>query len=301
MLKPFERIALTGRGNDPRTIQALQRVAEHLRPRCRTVTIDAEMGDCDSLPLTQLNKQSIAQDADLIIVVGGDGTLLNAARRFVDMQIPMMGINLGRLGFLNDISPSQLEMLDPILQGEYVEEPRMLLDVSVFVEERLVRRSYALNDAVLHKWNSARMIEFDLFVEGRLLNSHRSDGMIIATPTGSTAYALSSGGPIVHPALDSFLMVPICPHTLSNRPIMLSANSQIRIFVHPSSQPFSRISCDGQVDLEIEADTQAYIHISTLAHRLKLIHPANHDFFETLRAKLKWGESSYQGRPPHAD
>jgi NAD+ kinase len=177
----------------------------------------------------------------------------------------------------------------------------MLLEVSILCDDQVQQKSYALNDAVLYKWNSARMIEFDVTVDGRFLNYHRSDGMILSTPTGSTAYALSSGGPIVHPALDAFLLVPICPHTLSNRPVMLSATSQIEILIHPPSKDFTRISCDGQVDLELTPYTDPVIRITALPDRLRLIHPANHDFFDILRAKLKWGERSDRRHTRHAD
>lgn len=193
---------------------------------------------------------------------------------------------------MNDVSPSHLQALDAILAGDYLEDARMMLDVRVLRQGDMVRRGLALNDAVLFKWNSARMIEFDVFVDGKLLNAHRSDGMIISSPTGSTAYALSAGGPIMTPDLDAMLLTPVSAHTLSSRSVIVPATSRIEIQVQPNSLASARISCDGQYNLPLDADHAELVTITALPERLRLIHPRDHDFFDILRTKLHWGDRS---------
>lgn len=297
----FRRISLTGRAEDAQTQHTLSQVAGYLETRGYHALIDPavyapapESTSCaDSAwggqpPCTQ----PPCAPCDLVIVVGGDGTLLGAARRFVLSGTPLLGINLGRLGFLNDVSPSHLQALDAILAGDYLEDARMMLDVRVLRQGDVVRRGIALNDAVLFKWNSARMIEFDVFVDGKLLNAHRSDGMIISSPTGSTAYALSAGGPIMTPDLDAMLLTPVSAHTLSSRSVIVPATSRIEIQVQPNSLASARISCDGQYNLPLDADHAELVKITALPERLRLIHPRDHDFFDILRTKLHWGDRS---------
>lgn len=301
MTSGFQRICLTGRAEDPPTCVTIERVAEFLSQRDKEVSIDFSLPMDPELTACELSTQrpncagkqtSKELSYDLVIVVGGDGTLLSAARRYVHLQVPLLGINLGRLGFLNDISPHQLEALDAIMAGNYVEDARMMLDVSIRQGDDEIRRGTALNDAVLHKWNSARMIEFDIFVDQKMLNAHRSDGMIISTPTGSTAYALSSGGPIMVPEIDAFLLTPVSAHTLSSRPVVVKPSSQITIKVKQASLSCARISCDGQYDLPLSPFEEDSIEITALPQRLRLIHPLNHDFFDILRTKLNWGDRS---------
>lgn len=291
MKRRFQTIGISAKNRTPHTLETVHRVADFLIKRGRDVIIDKSIPENPDLPCQQLTIEQLGQQSELIIIVGGDGTLLNAARTFVDFNVPLLGINLGRLGFLVDVSPDEIDELDNILNGYYIEDNRMLLDVQIMQGKKVLRRGHALNDAVLYKWNTARMVEFAIYIDGQLLNAHRSDGLIISTPTGSTAYALSGGGPIVHPEIDAFLLVPICPHTLSNRPFMISANSKIEIRMQPESISYCRISCDGQYDLEI--DQEVTIQITKLPNKIRLIHPANHDFFEILRAKLRWGDNAH--------
>lgn len=232
----------------------------------------------------------LAASVDLLITVGGDGTLLGAARLLAEREIPLLGVNLGRLGFLTDISPADMtERLGRILQGEFDEERRFLLRIEILREERVVNSQLAFNDAVIHKWNTARLIEFETYVNGRLVEFQRSDGLIISTPTGSTAYALSGGGPLMEPSLDAILMVPICPHTLSNRPIVVGGGSLIELIVCGSTDPQNvRVSCDGQVGQVIERGDR--VRISRHPRDIRLIHPQGHDHFNIMRTKLGWSE-----------
>ena len=244
-----------------------------------------------TLPPSELETvdfEQLGQRCDLAIVVGGDGTILHSARALADYDIPLVGINLGRLGFLADISPDDMmEKLGEILDGDYHEEKRFLLISHVERDGKIIDEGYAFNDVVIHKWNSVRMIEFETYVDGQLVNGQRSDGMIISTPTGSTAYALSGGGPILHPSMNAIILVPICPHTLSNRPLVIDADSDIELVVKPGSQPHVRITLDGQDNFEILDEDR--IVIRKKDKPVRLIHPAGHDHYQLLRAKMGWG------------
>jgi len=228
----------------------------------------------------------LAAGCDLAIVVGGDGTLLNAARQMADHGIPLLGVNLGRLGFLVDFSPRDIDdTLTAVLRGQYDEDRRFLLTARIGERPPVL----AFNDVVLHKWNIARMIEFETWIDGRFVYTQRSDGLIVSTPTGSTAYALSGGGPLLAPSLEAIALVPICPHTLSNRPIVVHAGSQIEISVGAHTDPSDvRITCDGAATLTIDAGEKLQIGRHPTA--VRLLHPVGHDHFNVLRAKLGWGE-----------
>jgi NAD+ kinase len=290
--RQFPRIALVAKPGAANAVETLGTVVDLLLARGHSVRLDAAAGsllpraDLASAPLA-----SLVRDADLVIVVGGDGTLLHAARTAADAGVPLLGINLGRLGFLTDISPDDLATaLDPILAGDYVEDPRCVIRADVEAGAATRASRTAFNDVVVHKWNTARLIEFETYIDGRFVNIQRSDGLIVSTPTGSTAYALSGGGPILHPALDALVLVPICPHTLSNRPLVVSGESCVEIVVNGHSDYESvRVTCDGQDTLEIA--TGERIRIRKHSCGVRLIHPRGHDHFELLRAKLGWSET----------
>ena len=211
-----------------------------------------------------------------------------------DKEIPLLGVNMGRLGFLADISISNMtDGLDLILAGDYDEEKRFLLNTEIIRKEQVVAHELSFNDTVMHKWNTARLIEFETYVNGRFVDFQRSDGLIISTPTGSTAYALSGGGPLMVPDLDALLMVPICPHTLSNRPIVVGGSSIIDLIVCGRTDHENvRISCDGQDGMPIEKND--IVRISRYPKDIRLIHPSGHDHFDIMRAKLDWGEHPSQ-------
>jgi NAD+ kinase len=294
----FQTVGIIGKQHaDTQVGRTIIRLMAYLRTRGLALRLDpvaagaseamAGDGDVNAAAVEQLPVDALGQTCDLIIVVGGDGTLLHAARELAPADVPLLGINLGRLGFLVDISPDHLEShLDRILAGDFHTDARAMLEVSTDGVD-----GHAVNDIVVHKWNSVRMIELETWIDGQFVNVQRSDGVIVSTPTGSTAYALSGGGPLVHPALDALLLVPICPHTLSNRPLVVGGDSEIELRIRDYQHEQVRLTCDGQIDLPL-AEGRG-IHIRRSVHRLKLLHPPGHDHYSILRAKLGWGS---QGR-----
>ena len=225
---------------------------------------------------------------DLAIAIGGDGTMLRAARLLADYNVPLLGINRGRLGFLADIPADAVEShLAQILDGQYVEDERFQLHCQVDRGGKTVLESSAFNDVIIQKWNIAKLVELQTFVNGTLLHSQRGDGMIISSPTGSTAYALSGGGPILHPSLDALVLVPICPHTLSNRPIVIDGNSTVEVVVGTPEIDRASLTCDGDITCELQTNDRVIIRKKD--KRIRLIHPRSHDHFSILRAKLHWG------------
>jgi NAD+ kinase len=287
--KGFARVGIVGKTGDAAIDEPLREVAGFLTRRGIDTVVDARVAegidDVTAMPLAEIGHRT-----DLVIVVGGDGTLLHTARELADSDVRILGINRGRLGFLADIGYDQMhDALDRILSGDYQEDLRFMLDAEVRDEANEVRgHSRALNDVVIHKWNTARMIEFETWIDGRFVDTQRSDGMIVSTPTGSTAYALSGGGPLVSPGLNAILLVPICPHTLSNRPIVVSGDSVLELVVSERTTGDQvHITCDGQTSFAVPRGHRVVLRKS--ACPVRLIHPAGHDHFHTLRAKLGWG------------
>lgn len=233
------------------------------------------------------SNEEIGDACDLVIVVGGDGSLLSAARMLAKHSVPVLGVNRGRLGFLTDIKPDDIESsVGAVLNGDYSLEKRFLLDVWIIREGDIIGQAAALNDVVVNSGTSAQMIEFDLSINEEFVYHQRSDGLIICTPTGSTAYSLSGGGPIMHPSLDAIGLVPMFPHTLSSRPIVVQGDSEIQITIRNSNQIHPPVTCDGQVTMIAQpGDT---VHISKKPHKLLLIHPPGHSFYASCRGKLGW-------------
>lgn len=233
-----------------------------------------------------VTSEKIPKDCDLIIVVGGDGSLLTAAHIALPNGLPVLGINRGRLGFLTDIHPDELTKIQAVLEGHYRQEKRFLIQMKLTQDEKIINEDNALNDVVLLPGDVAQMIEFDITVNEQFVCSQRADGMIVATPTGSTAYALSGGGPILHPALNAVVLVPMFPHTLSSRPIVLSGDSRIVMTISPSNETSPYISCDGQT--RVPAPPGSRIEITKKSELLCLIHPVDYNYYNTLREKLGW-------------
>lgn len=244
--------------------------------------------DKEGIESTQYcSRSKMAETCDLVIVVGGDGSLLHAARDVVDLDVPILGVNRGRLGFLTDISPNEMEArVADVLDGNYVATERFMLEANVIRNGSIVDSGIALNDVILESSGSVRMIEFELVINGQFVYSQRADGLIIATPTGSTAYALSGGGPIVHPNLEAIDIVPINPHTLSNRPILVDARSVLEVNVPETNTVEPLVVCDGQHYLK--ARLGDLIQVRRKDKPLKLLHPVEHDFYATCRTKLNW-------------
>lgn len=285
----FSTIGLIGRLGGDRAVYTLKRLIKFLERESKHVLLDDNLSRV--LPdhaCEAVSREQLGQRADLVIVVGGDGSLLGAARSLARHKVPVLGVNRGRLGFLTDISPDDIdEKVSEVLAGKFMMESRFLLDMAVTRNGKPVGQGDALNDVVLHPGQFIRMIEFELYIDGQFVYSQRSDGLIVSTPTGSTAYALSGGGPIMHPRLEAIVLVPMNPHTLSSRPIVVDGNSEIKILIGDHNTTSPHVTCDGQTHVVAEPGDE--IHIHKKPHRLQLIHPLNHNFYETCRTKLGWG------------
>ena len=236
----------------------------------------------------QANWQTIGEKANLVIVVGGDGSMLYAARLMASYNIPLLGVNRGYLGFLTDIQPQQVtEKVSEVLAGEYTQERRFLLEADIEGDDSQERYSDALNDIVLYPGEISRMIEFEVYINDSFVYSLRGDGLIISTPTGSTAYSLSAGGPIMSPSINAISLVPMFPHTLSSRPISIDADSKVDIVFSQANENEPRLSCDGQVRFPVAPGEK--ICIRKRKEDLWLLHPKDYDYFRLLRTKLGWG------------
>ena len=299
--RPTDRswVALAGRAADPRVAEAMRLLARHLRAQGRTVRVaDGEsLGFRDDGVRTVL-EPDLACDAALVVAVGGDGTLLHAARMAAVADVPVLGVNRGRLGFLADVGPEQmLESVDDALAGRCLAERRMLLAAHVTVDGRETD-ALALNDVVITKRETGRTVDVRTWVNGVYVNTHGGDGFIVATPTGSTAYALSCGGPIVHPSLDAVVLVPVSPHTLSDRPIVVPAGSVIEIELNDRFESRAQVVCDGNVLCDLESG--ARVRVERAKVTATLLHPPGHDYYRILRSKLHWGRGTREGQPPGA-
>jgi NAD+ kinase len=288
MKTPFQRIGLIAKQNSPSIIETFERLIAFLAKRGHTLTLEAESATLLSKqPYPLVSKEELSEN-DLVIVVGGDGSLLKAARAITCSKTPILGINRGRLGFLADILPQHMEKeLTAILEGNYVSEARFLLKAKVIRQEKIFAEATALNDVVLYSSGVSRMIDFEVYVNQHFVLRQQADGIIVATPTGSTAYALSAGGPVVYPTLNAITLAPMCPHTLSSRPIVVEGNSKIKLLISSNNNKTeTKLSCDGQTHFALQLlDT---IEIEKYEHELCLIHPANHNYYTILREKLGW-------------
>src|SRR6056297_169405 len=292
MSRSFKTIALTGKYEDPRVGDSMLILARHLSAAGARLLLDPGIRmNFDDVRVESLPEAELGDAADLVIAVGGDGTMLYASRLVAGRDVPLLGINRGRLGFLADITPGEmLRRLDEVLDGVYEEERRLMLEAVIENGESAPRRALALNDVVLQKRAVGRMLDFENWIDGVYVNTHGGDGLIIATPTGSTAYALSGGGPIIHPSLDAIALVPICPHTLSDRPIVVRADARIEVRVLQRPDTLAAVSCDGLPLGELTAGQRLLVRAA--AERVLLIHPRGHDYFRLLRSKLHWGRGS---------
>ena len=271
MSQSFKNIVIVGRRDDPRVVEPLELLTAHL------AAIDVGLLDASDVA-----------SADLVIAIGGDGTMLYASRLVAQHNIPILGINRGRLGFLADVTPDEMiTSVDHVLGGNFAVDSRLLL------EARLSRSTgddvvtYALNDVVLQRRETGRMVDFETRIDGQFVNTHSGDGLIVATPTGSTAYALSCGGPIIEPQLDAVVIVPICPHTLTDRPIVISSDRAVEVSLLQRDETKAEITVDGFSMGSIWPDDK--LQISAANSRVTLVHPPGYDFYEILRSKLFWG------------
>ena len=287
-MSEFQNIGLIGRTESDSAVLSLKRLMAFLQREGYSVVLEKNTAnDVVNHNARVSSKDKLGELCDLVIVVGGDGSLLAAARALAKFSVPLLGINRGRLGFLTDITPDQIEQkVGEVLSGKYMAESRFLLDMSVTRDSKPIGKGSSLNDVVIHPGEYIRMIEFDLFIDGQFVYTQRSDGLIVSTPTGSTAYALSGGGPIMHPKLDAIVVVPMNPHTLSSRPIVVEGSSEFKIVVGQHNTTHSYVTCDGHDQVITEPGDVIRIHKKP--HRLTLIHPIDHNFYETCRSKLNW-------------
>lgn len=286
MSSPFKTIALIGKYENPEIVKPLLRLGQYLQNRSLEVLLDcltASQVAAKQYPALAL--EEIGTRADLAIVLGGDGTMLNIARKLAPFDVPLVGINQGRLGFLTDLSiDTMLETVGAMLDGRYVTERRMLLNAEVIRSEASVFSALALNDVAVNRGSGGSMIEFEVRINGEYVYSLRADGLIVATPTGSTAYALSSGGPILHPSLDLIALVPVSPHTLSNRPIVVGPDATVEILLHRTAD--ARVHCDSHFHFDLQESDKVVVRRSP--HTVRLLHSADHSYYRMLREKLGW-------------
>ena len=281
----FRHVALVGRTGSAHVVDSLRTVLGALEAAEVDVVLEAATAQMLGCP-SGIARERIGEGADLVVVVGGDGSILGVARDVADTGIPVLGVNRGGLGFLADIAPSQIaDKVAAVLRGEHTVEDRFLLDARVFRAGAEVNVATALNDVVVHAGSMSRMMDLRLAIDDEFVYDQRSDGLIVSTPTGSTAYALSAGGPIMHPKLDAVVVVPMFPHTLASRPLVVHGASRISIRIGGAAAT-PRVSCDSQVDQELEANDE--VRITKHPQPLRLAFPVTHNFYESCRSKLDW-------------
>ncbi|EHD0091911.1 NAD(+) kinase [Vibrio vulnificus] len=294
MKKPFNVIAIIGKPRDQQAIQTHRDLYHWLNSLGYQVFIDDRL----SAILNDVPEEHFAglvelgEKADLAIVVGGDGNMLGAARILSRFNTRVIGVNRGNLGFLTDLNPEDFQQsLKAVLDGAYIEEERFLLEAEIHRHGQVKSHNAALNEAVLHPGQVAHMIEFEVYIDESFAFSLRADGLIVSTPTGSTAYSLSGGGPILSPSLNAISLVPMFPHTLSSRPLVVDGNRRIKLQVSPDNRGTQEVSCDGQVSLPVSPGDE--IHIYQSPNRLRLIHPKDYSYYHVLRNKLGWSSKLF--------
>lgn len=293
MTSPFKTIGLIGKENHTASIETFISLYDFLTERGFSPIIEENVAKyLPKQPSYTANLVELGQQSDLVIIVGGDGNMLGAARVLSRYDVAVIGVNRGNLGFLTDLNPDDFEdTLSEVLNGEFKTEIRFLLDVTVFRHGSLKSQNSAMNEIVLHADKVAHMIEFDAYIDESFVFHQRSDGLIISTPTGSTAYSLSGGGPIVQPNLNAMTLVPMFPHSLTSRPLVIDGDSEVKIIVSKANDAQLQISCDSHVSISVLPGDE--IHIKKHALGLRLIHPVNHDYYDVLRKKLHWGRQNY--------
>jgi NAD+ kinase len=293
MAFPVRTCALVGRFADPRVAESVGALLPHLESRGVEVLVRKDAELAAGAPVTRVAESAFAGRVDLMIAVGGDGTLLYAARLVARHGVPLLGVNRGRLGFLTDIMPQDmLQSVDAALAGELEADKRPLLSARLHRAGGALAESFALNDVVMQKHDTGRTLDFETRIDGTYVNTHDGDGIIVASPTGSTAYALSCSGPIIEPHLPALVMVPICAHTLSDRPIVVAAHRVIEVVLLARPDTQANVTCDGAL---LGALTPAdRLEVTTATEQVTLLHPPGHDYFRLLRSKLRWGRGSFE-------
>ncbi|MFQ5582389.1 MAG: NAD(+)/NADH kinase [Mariprofundaceae bacterium] len=285
----MKRIGISIKPDDARAAELATELSDWLKQRSCTVVMDAEIEHTsaeEALPLRQM-----PTEVDLMVVLGGDGTLLHVGRRFIGHDTPILGINAGRLGFLTDTPiGSMFDVVEEVLKGNIKTKLYMGLVAETLRQGKSLNTGYAMNDVVLQRNDHPRMIEFEMQVRGQFVFRLRADGLVLATPAGSTAYALSSGGPIVHPEINAISVVPICPHTLSNRPIVVPAEDSIELTL-TDSPALAALNLDGQEHMELQKGDQIVVK---KAGTISLVYLPGRHYYEVLRSKLHWAGQADQ-------
>jgi NAD+ kinase len=291
MAPAFKTVALIGRYKSRDVAEPLTALGRFLAARGCNVLMEKETAAESGVDaFAAVDRAEIATRADLVVVLGGDGSMLTAARSLAQAGVPLVGVNQGRLGFLTDIALGKMiEQMGKVLDGEYRVEPRTMLDAAVQRADSVRFSTLALNDVVVNKGATGRLIEFMVDIDGEFVYDLRADGLIVATPTGSTAYALSSNGPILQPGVPGLALVPICPHTLSNRPIAVSDAAVIQITIKRAADAL--LHFDGHPSFELEEGDR--VTVKRAEHVVKLVHPPGYSYYAMLREKLHWSEALF--------
>jgi NAD+ kinase len=293
MAFPVRTCALVGRFADPRIAESVAALVPHLASRGVEVLVsqDAELPP-DAQGARHVPEGEFGTRADLVIAVGGDGTLLYGARLVARHGVPLIGVNRGRLGFLTDVMPQDmLQSVDAALAGRLAQDERPLLSARLYRADGSIAEAFALNDVVMQKHDTGRTLDFETRINGTYVNTHDGDGIIVASPTGSTAYALSCSGPIIEPHLPALVIVPICAHTLSDRPIVVAADRIVEVVLLERPDTQANVTCDGMVLGALAPGDR--LEVTTASERVTLLHPPGHDYYKLLRSKLHWGRGSY--------
>jgi NAD+ kinase len=286
--RPIKTVGLFGKPGDKSVARVIDGLCDFLRRRQLSLLLEkstATLIDHPRAPSRSMDE--IGKEIDLALVIGGDGTVLGVARHLANDGVPLIGVNVGRLGFLADISTDDmLQVIGKILDGDFQTEERFLLAAEIVRDGKAVETANAFNDVVVNKGGLARLIELETYIDGEFVSGTRADGIIVATPTGSTAYALSAGGPILHPTLPAIALVPICPHTLSHRPLVVNSNARIEIVMIGDQSAY--VTFDGQSSYSLRHNDR--IRVSRAKMPVTLIHPSQRNHYEVLRVKLHWGK-----------
>ena len=293
MAFPVRRCALVGRFADPRIAESVATLLPHLAGRGVEVLVTEDAGLGGAGAVTRVPASDIGARADLVIAVGGDGTLLHAARLVARHAVPLLGVNRGRLGFLTDVMPADmLASVDAALAGELEEDQRPLVSAQLHGAGGRLAQALALNDVVMQKHDTGRTLDFETRINRSYVNTHDADGIIVASATGSTAYALSCGGPILEPHLPALVIAPICAHTLSDRPIVVAAQSVIEVVLLERPDTQAHVTCDGMLLGALTPGDR--LEVASAKEHVTLLHPPGHDYYKLLRSKLHWGRGGQQ-------
>lgn len=293
MSQAFSCIGLVGKPNHDGANKTLNALYSYIQSKGLRVIVEAKVSaglDIEEAETAQLSH--LGELCDLVIVVGGDGNMLGAARKLSRHDVAVIGVNRGNLGFLTDLNPDHFESpLGDVLAGNYKVEYRFLLETTIKRSGQKINTASAVNEVVLHADKIAHMIEFEAFIDDDFVFRQRADGIIVSTPTGSTAYSLSGGGPILNPNMDAIAIVPMFPHTLSSRPLVVDSNNSVRLQISPENNADMQVSCDSHITMTVLAGDE--IVISKSPNRLKLVHPENYSYYKVLRSKLNWGSQLF--------